>query len=559
MQKNRPLVLFIITALLTVSMACASLFPKSANNSVVAGNISQKFDPPPPFDPKAPMPSASASALRTLEAFEPGVAGLESDVAAAEGAALKALFADVQAKLGAGKTSQAPAPQMQSGGVKLAISALKNPVPAGANPADYFADSIDTAPTTKMITGLLNGWNDMLTPDVPVGPGVSGSFPETVGGTKTTDSLNLSRDADGSTHFGFGVKTESTKNGVSARTEIAGNLDGKRCPDANGQVAFTIKERVGAESGGTGYTQDLTANVRAVVDDAARVGSFTVDVTQGTRQVKPGHQVYVETGATFKFDDANLGTTSNVRLIRNSQDATPADVSDLSASGHTAAGTMGYSALKMAEQNWLDGGCTKIVAASPGTVTPGSTTAIPVTVVQRFDGSVLSAKLEAALTGAQSIAPTSLAKTPGTLSYTAPNEKGKSAAILLTATSRRGKATLQLTANTGEKFSANGTWGNATLTGLTDSLNSPLTLSSTGGGDGSCSGKVVFSGGATGGDVSCSQTCSGLYFEGTGSYTIAITKDGGTISGQCSSYLPASGGLDTPDQEPIKVTLQRVP
>jgi hypothetical protein len=57
----------------------------------------------------------------------------------------------------------------------------------------------------------------------------------------------------------------------------------------------------------------------------------------------------------------------------------------------------------------------------------------------------------AALTGGASIDPTSLAKTPGTLTYTAPNEAGKSATILLTATSKRGKAKLELTANTGEK------------------------------------------------------------------------------------------------------------
>jgi hypothetical protein len=59
--------------------------------------------------------------------------------------------------------------------------------------------------------------------------------------------------------------------------------------------------------------------------------------------------------------------------------------------------------------------------------------------------------------------------------------------------------------------------------------------------------------------ISCSQTCAGLDFVGDGSYTIAITEDGGTISGDCSSYLPASGGLDIPDSEPINVTIQHVP
>ena len=87
----------------------------------------------------------------------------------------------------------------------------------------------------------------------------------------------------------------------------------------------------------------------------------------------------------------------------------------------------------------------------PGKVEPGSTTPIPVKVVSRFDGVDAPSKLTAALTGGASIDPTSLGKTPGTLTYTAPDEKAKSATILLTATSKRGKATLELNANTGEK------------------------------------------------------------------------------------------------------------
>jgi len=110
-----------------------------------------------------------------------------------------------------------------------------------------------------------------------------------------------------------------------------------------------------------------------------------------------------------------------------------------------------------------------------------------------------------------------------------------------------------------KRYSADGTWGVASLSGIIDSLNNSFTLASTGGGDGSCNGEVVFSGDSTGGEVSCSQTCAGLDFVGDGSYTIVITEDGGTISGDCSSYLPASGGYDIPDIEPINVTLQRVP
>jgi len=105
-MKNKR-ILLVLTMLLAVSMACASLFPKSADNGVMAGNINQKFVLPPPYDPKAPLPSPGAAALRALEVSVPGVAGLESDVEAAERAAFKSALAGLRTKLGAGKTWEA--------------------------------------------------------------------------------------------------------------------------------------------------------------------------------------------------------------------------------------------------------------------------------------------------------------------------------------------------------------------------------------------------------------------------------------------------------------------
>ena len=110
---------------------------------------------------------------------------------------------------------------------------------------------------------------------------------------------------------------------------------------------------------------------------------------------------------------------------------------------------MGVVALHLAQNNWRSGGCVKIVAASPGQVAPSSATPIPVSVVGRFDNADVPSKLDAVLTGGASIDPTSIPKTPGALTYTAPGERDKSATIALTATSKRGIATLTLTASTG--------------------------------------------------------------------------------------------------------------
>jgi hypothetical protein len=297
------------------------------------------------------------------------------------------------------------------------------------------------------------------------------------------------------------------------------------------------------------------------VNDDAEIASSTFDIIQGTTQTKNGRQVYLETGVTYKFG-ANYSDakSSNVRINQKTDNVGQDDMNTLEPAGIRAALDLGVTSLESAKNAWQDGKCVKIVATSPGTVQPGAATSIPVNVISIFDGANVPSKLQAVLTGAESIDPTLLAKTPGTLTYTAPKEQGKSATILLTATSRRGKAKLELSVSTSGKLSASGQWGAATLTGIVDSLNNPFTLVSTGGGDGSCNGEVVFSGGLTGGTVSCSQTCTGdLYFTGDGSYTITTTETGGSIKGDCSSYLPASGGLDTPETEPINVTLQPAP
>jgi hypothetical protein len=150
----------------------------------------------------------------------------------------------------------------------------------------------------------------------------------------------------------------------------------------------------------------------------------------------------------MKEDGGNY-TESNFRVIRHSQQATAGNAEPLSTAGLEAAFATGLTALRIAEDNWRKGGCTKIEAPAPGAVAPSSTTSIPVTVRHKFDGSEVPSKLEAALKGETSVDPTTLAKTRGTLTYTAPGETGKSATITLTATSRRGRATLDLTANTG--------------------------------------------------------------------------------------------------------------
>ncbi len=139
-------------------------------------------------------------------------------------------------------------------------------------------------------------------------------------------------------------------------------------------------------------------------------------------------------------------------------------------------------------------------------------------------------KLTAALTGAESIDPTTLAKTPGTLTYTAPDEKGKSATILLTATSKRGKAKLELNANTGEKKKtyhvietpgAGGSWKGDCI----EDLSKPFTVFFTG--PGTTSTFTISPSSSTSGSLVEKQHVDmggiTMDYEGKGSYTIIPT------------------------------------
>ncbi len=399
----------------------------SGDYSKVANNLAN-------YDPNDPAPSPGALALRELAELEPSVRKLVGDVEAAERAALKTGVAQLRAHRGAGSDNEQLSEALRFKGPNgSTLLRAKSPMVGAAFPALFFYQGgVDSAiggsHATALIGGLVAGLNDMFAPHLVAGVSLSKSATEKEGGATTDMSVEIGRANDGSTKLGLGFKTEATKDGVSATSELASKIDGQRCPNAEGQLPFTIKVTLGAGSGGATYSRDVTAMVRAVVNDDAKVESYTMDLTQATRQVKDGVAVYVETATTMKHDGANY-SDSNFRVIRHSQSATKANAEPLSIAGLEAAFAMGLTALAIAEHTWLNGACTKIEAPSPGAVAPSSATAIPVTVRHRFDKSEVPSKLDAALSGETSVDPTTLAKTKGTLTYTAPGEQGKSATI----------------------------------------------------------------------------------------------------------------------------------
>jgi hypothetical protein len=520
--------------LLAVSLSC-KLVDRFRSGGVVSGDYSKVASNLPRYDSKDPAPSPGALALRELAELEPGVSKLVGDVEAAERAALKTGLAQLQAQQGAVSDNE-----QLFGGTRVkgpngsTVLNAKSPMVGAAFPAFFIyqgrVDSaIGGAQSAALIGGLVTGLNDIFAPHLEVGANLSKSATETEGGASTTMNVEIGRANDGSTKLGLGFKTEVTKDGLAANSELASKIDGQRCPNAEGQLPFTIKVTLGAGSGGSTYSRDVTAMVRALVNDDAKVEGYTMDLTQATRQVKNGVAVYVETATTMKYDGGNY-SESNFRVIRHSQSATAANAEPLSIAGLEAAFATGLTALRIAEDSWLKGGCTKIEAPSPGAVAPRSSTAIPVTVRHRFDGSEVPSKLDAVLSGETSVDPTTLARTKGTLTYVAPSETGKSATIKLTATSRRGRATLDLTASTGSaSYRVSGQSNKVSFTGEICSLNKPFVLDATFPGG---SAKTSFTpSSVTGGSTSVSGGGNGCSHSGGGSYTVTLKEDGsGTIT-----------------------------
>jgi hypothetical protein len=355
-------------------------------------------------------------------------------------------------------------------------------------------------------------------------------------------NMEVGQNPDGSTVFEIGIVTETQKNGVKARTEARSRIEGQDCPNAEGQVPFTIKMRLSGQSGNSRYEQEVTAFVRLVVDDNADIANTTIDINQGTTRTRRGQPVYVESALTYRRNAGESeGTLSNARWGQHTDNATTEDYNEAAGSGYDVAFGAANAAIGAAESAWQGGACIKIDAKSPGTVGLNSSTSIPVKVVHKKEGTELTAKLKSELEGAASIDPALLPRTPGTLTYVAPGEPAKSATIKLSAACRRGRAVLYLKADTGSKAyrvegSSNGVAFKGVICGLINTFSLDATFP---GGNATVSflrdGTTITRGGGNG----CTMA-------GEGTYKLDIADDDttGTLNWTSTDKLtcPVFGG-----------------
>jgi hypothetical protein len=549
-MKTKNFVRVVVVLLLGLSLSCTSIKNKTKDKDAIGvslNNVDVVM-----FDPKAPLVSPGAEAVRRLAQLDPRAAVFVPDIEAVESTVMKKAIDEGLNENKSAKATEGKSPLSLAKGPATAspFTPVKYEPAKSSFGAIMFQGSLPNAAerthSAALIGGLIAGMKQIFseshTSEQSSGA-VKGTRTETKDGTTTTMGVELSFNDDGSSGFGLNLKTEAVKDGARVVAQMEGKVEGFDCPNAEGQVPLTVKLRIWSESGGFGYTQDLTAFIRATVDDNADLVTTTVDLVQGTREVSNGKEFYVETGLTVQLDNKNTEnfSESNWRLVRHSQGATAETARPAAESGQNSALAMALTVLKMAEQKWQNGGCVRIDAKSPGNVAVNSTTQIPVKVIHKFGGTEVPSKLEAALSGGASVAPNLIPRTSGTLTYIAPGETGRNATIKLKAVSKRGRATLDLTAGTGgQSYRVAGVSNGVSFTGEICNVNKPFTIDAK---FPAGTAKTSFSpSSAGGGSTRVSGGGGGCVQTGGGTYTITTNPDGtATISWTTTDQLTCPG------------------
>jgi hypothetical protein len=516
----------------------------------------------PTIDPNEPFPALSTDGIDALIADVPELAKHREAVMAAERDAIKGALDDLRSK---SKASNGPRTAVEITQVMperndsraVALFSWPFKLTPVAMAAEFDMSSLGSL--QQVIIGHNIGlFTNEGTANASDG---TGSKTITMKDEKTGEvhaTATVSVDTAGGVYTTeIATKVSMPLLGLDANSKVS--LKGDPCPDPDGKVDLTVKHgsKARARKGGSAsYDKNIEARIMATVGDDANLASTDFDLKQATHSSGSGQQVDVITSQSGNATGEAYSTVklNDVKIDRGSQFVSPADQQS-SEVGLKNALYLAIGALESARSRWQGGGCVKIVANSPGTVEPSSTTSIPVTVRHKWDGSEVPSKLDVVLKGEKSVSPTSIAKTAGTLTYVAPGEKNKNSTIGLTATSRRGRATLDLSASTGgNAYRVNGVSNNVSFTGAKICLDHGFSLDATFPGG---TGHVFFRGDGTMGVDGGGGGCKML---GEGNYTLVFGDDGsGTLKWTTTDKLTCPAGFSNTKTSSFTVTLQPAP
>ena len=521
-MKRTKQLLPALAILLCVTLSCS--FLKSRTGTSPYGISGENELPVGSVDPNATFPALSTDAINALIIESPELAKHRDKILELERAAINGLLANERIKTQAKTVGARVSPYSTIGpetGHKSKDSFVGS---IGLVPAAYAADDAPSVPDMGGIEFFLAGYQaGFLTPDFEKARAEDRGKSKPVetkddnGTVLATQTLSVNSDGTVSNEITTSINMPLLGLNANSRVKITGN----QCPSADGKVDLTIEFGTNGRAGSSGsviYDKTLSGKVMAAVNDDAELASFDFDIKQATRSTAGGRQVFVETSQAVR---SAKGTYSGMdfgdpKIVRASSQATDEDATQ-SNKGLLHAFLLAQGILESAKGRWQGGGCVKIVAASPGSVDINSRSQIPVKVISKVDSTEVPSKLEAKLTGGTSVEPAVIPKTSGTLTYVAPSEAGKTATISLTATSRQGKATLDLTASTGaNSYHIVGGLDDFQTSADVCDITKPFTL--TGGGF-----TLQFSGGMEG-----TYTYNGPYnAKGDGTYKISLPEGPG--------------------------------
>lgn len=392
----------------------------------------------PAVDPQSP-PTGLPYASGILEVFDdvaalvPGIAALRAEVEADDAAFGERILAELGGDPDQPEAAPLPAPEGPTRGAARAV----DDVMAGSYLAGSFTGTLISATTGSDAVRQL-----------------------AIGATRTNGDGTLSVKRTDADNVELEMSQKIAKRGSSGAvvtTDYRFKIEGVVCPADDGE--FDIRLRVhhqvdgDADGSSAGATEELIASMKGRLGEDASPERMHISTSQrSTERAPDGTSITVATRQQNDATDlASFFSTAKapIELVERSKEASDADVKRLTQRGQERAAGMLYGLIVAMMLHWSNGGCVEIDSEAPAVVKPGSVTDIPVEVTAKLSGDAVTAKVALALTGEQSLSAQELRTPDGRFSYTAPAAIGSSAKIALSATSRRGGATLTLTISTG--------------------------------------------------------------------------------------------------------------
>lgn len=356
--------------------------------------------------------------------------------------------------------------------------------------------------------------------------------------------MQLTIGPDGAVTSSF--ETSVTEGSTSA--QISASSDVMPCPAVDGTLELTATSDVRIAAGTTSMRIELEVVATGRLDDSAAL----VD-----RDYTYRHQTSETSNGSGAFFDHSAGAHSELTVNRNSGGATLEFAQSAVDSAATLANMIANDLFDAAKRGWESGRCISLTLSpseDPTSLEPGTEVTVEVEPTSVLDGRPVGGTVTASLTGSGALASDGRTQdAPGTLRYTAADERNQAGTITVESRSKRGVGRATITLETGRRaFSASGAADGLTVSGVICRLSEPFVI--TGGG----LSFTLTPGSESGGTYRMSGSEEGVSFTGDGAYRLERGPDGVATSivldGDMALVTPEGSTATSPVDMSISLT-----